>query len=67
MTDTDKMREFVDEVKQLCKDFSDQRDRPYTGGSAPDPDMAHAAHCSDADCVRCAAINAAIAAEREKK
>lgn len=28
---TDKMREFVDEVKQLCKDFSDQRDRPYMG------------------------------------
>jgi len=28
---TDTMREFVDEVKQLCKDFSDQRDRPYMG------------------------------------
>jgi len=28
---SDKMREFVAEVKQLCKDFSDQRDRPYMG------------------------------------
>lgn len=31
MSDNDKMREFVAEVKQLCKDFSDQRDRPYMG------------------------------------
>ena len=31
MTDNTKMRDFVDEVKQLCKDFSDLRDRPYMG------------------------------------
>lgn len=25
------LAEFAAEVKQLCKDFSDQRDRPYMG------------------------------------
>jgi hypothetical protein len=25
------MKDFTDELKQLCKDFSDLRDRPYMG------------------------------------
>lgn len=28
---TDCMKAFTDELKQLCKDFSDLRDRPYMG------------------------------------
>ena len=28
---TKRMKDFTDEVKQLCKDFSDLRDRPYMG------------------------------------
>lgn len=27
----DRLREFTDELKQLCKDFSDLQDRPYMG------------------------------------